>query len=142
MKRLAAITVIAGAISLFADSYGPGYMHMGNMNTQKEKEWMEQHRNMPNEPMMYGSYYGMMGPGMMGGRYGMMYGDEWMMNDPEIRQMMMDEMLKLQKQMHRKIMSNPKVIKTMLSNILENPKALEKVLDDNPELKEKLKSAL
>jgi len=75
-----------------------------------------------------------------------------MMNDPEIQKMMADEMaahrkqmiqqrIEFQKSMHKKMMSNPKVIKYMLTNILEDPAAFKKTLDENPDLKAKVKKA-
>jgi hypothetical protein len=55
---------------------------------------------------------------------------------------MMKQKMEFKKSMHKKMMSNPKVIKYMLTDILEDPAAFEKTLDDNPDLKAKVKKAL
>lgn len=55
---------------------------------------------------------------------------------------MIQERMEFRKSMQKKMMTQPKVIKTMLTNILENPEALKKALNDNPDLKAELKKVL
>lgn len=165
MKRLIVIALTAGMMALgaAAEDTDTTMTQMRGMGMQggmaMQRPGMQRGYMMPDCPVrgsgMMGGGMGMMGnPGMMGGMGmmgpGMMGG---MMNDPEIQQMMMDEMMDHQKQMmqermafqnamRKKVMGHPKVMKMMLSNLLEHPQALEKLLKENPDLKAALKKAL
>lgn len=134
MGRLMIAAVAAGMLSLFAYA-----QPMGGMGAKCGGMDMPRHGMMQGQMMVGGCGIGMMGPAMM--------------DDPEIRQMMSDEMTAHRKQMmqqqaefrrsmHKKMMSHPKVIRSMLTDMLDDPEAFKKALGDDPQLKAKLKKLL
>jgi len=138
--------VAAGMLALAANA-----QQMGGMDTKCGG------MDMPRQGMMQGGSKGGYGMGMMGGMMmggcGMGMMGAGMMDDPEIQQMVSDEMTahyqkmmkqrrEFQKSMHMKMMRHPKVIRSMLSDMLEDPEAFKKALNDDPKLKAKLKKLL
>ncbi len=131
--------VAAGMLTLVANAQPMGGMGVkcGGMGMPQQGMM---NRGMMQGPMMMGGC----GMGMMGSK---------MMDDPEIQQMMSDEMtahydkmmkqrIEFQNSMHKKMMRHPKVIRSMLSDMLEDPKSFKKALNEDPELKAKLKKLL
>ena len=138
MGRLMIAAVAAGMFSLFAYAQPMGGIGVKCGGMDMPRQGMMQGRMMQGQMMMGGCGIGMAGP---------------MMDDPEIRQMMSDEMAAHRKQMmqqqaefrrsmHKKMMSHPKVIRSMLTDMLEDPEAFKKALGDDPQLKAKLKKLL
>jgi len=64
------------------------------------------------------------------------------MKDPEIRKLVKEHMKECRRELKKKLMSHPKVIKRMLKTLLMNKEQLQKVLEENPELKDELKTLL
>lgn len=131
--------VAAGMLALVANAQPMGGMGMKCGGMDMPRPGMMQKGMMQGPMMMGGCGMGMMGAGVM--------------DDPEVQQMMSDEMsahyqkmmkqrVEFQKSMHMKMMRHPKVIRSMLSDMLEDPDAFKKALDGDPKLKAKLKKLL
>ncbi len=64
------------------------------------------------------------------------------MKDPEIRKLVKDHMKECRRELKKKLMKHPKVIKHMLKTLLMNKEELQKVLEENPDLRDELKTLL
>jgi predicted histidine transporter YuiF (NhaC family) len=78
---------------------------------------------------MVGNQEMMMSNGMMG----------MMMNEPEIKIMMMEHMKKCRQEIMQKMMSNPKVVEKMMKMMLMHKESVKKVINNNPQIKKELK---
>ncbi len=74
--------------------------------------------------------------------YHMGMGMHMMMKDPELRKLIKEHMRQCKKELHEKLMKHPKVIKRMLKMLAVNKEEVQKVLEENPQLREELKTLL
>ncbi len=97
------------------------------------------------QPQMQGmgSMHGGMGMQMgMGMDMSMMPMMKMMMQDPELRKIIMEHRRQCRQELMRKLASNPKAVEKMLMMMAHNEEAVKKVLKKNPTLKKKLEGLL
>ncbi len=91
---------------------------------------------------------GMMGRGMMG--RGMNMGMDMsmvpmmrmMMQDPELRKIIMEHKKQCRQELMKKLAANPKAVEKMLMMMAHNKEAVKEVLKKNPQLKKQLEEML
>ncbi len=127
MKKLtlAVIGTVALLFSLSFAQESKSEMMGGNM-MNNQQGMMGKCGHKMQGGMMQG---GMMGSGMMG----------MMMQDPEIKKMMMEHMKKCRQEMMQKMMSNPKVVEKMMKMMMMHKETVKEVLKNNPQMKKQLK---
>ncbi len=64
------------------------------------------------------------------------------MKDPELRKLIRDHMKQCKRELHKKLMKHPKMIRRMLKMLAMNKEEVQRVLEENPELKEEFKTLL